>query len=157
MSEGRESVWQYPRPPRLERSNRRIRVFFDGKLLADSSRNLRVLETSHPPTYYVPRADIAEGYLLPHPRKTICEWKGQAKYYTIESEGRSAEAAAWEYPDPSPPYRELRDHVAFYAGAMDGCYVDEEKVDAQAGSFYGGWITSEIEGPFKGGPGTMGW
>jgi uncharacterized protein (DUF427 family) len=157
MSEGRESVWEYPRPPRLERSKRRIRVYFDGELIADSSRTLRVLETSHPPTYYIPKEDINQERLRGHPKRTLCEFKGQAKYYTLESEGKSAEAAAWEYPEPPERYRELTGHIAFYAGAVDECYVDDEQVDAQAGSFYGGWITSDIEGPFKGGPGTMGW
>lgn len=157
MSEDRESVWDYPRPPRLEESSRRVRVYFDGELLADSDRVLRVLETSHPPTYYVPAEHVKREMLFPHPKRTTCEWKGEAKYYTIEGSGRRAEAAVWEYPEPRERYAELKGHFAFYAGAMDACYVDEEKVDAQAGSFYGGWITSDIEGPFKGGPGTMGW
>lgn len=157
MSEGRESVWDYPRPPRLEHSSRRIRVYFDGELIADTNRALRMLETSHPPTYYVPEGDLKHERLVPHPKNTICEWKGQAKYYTIEGSGKRAEAAVWEYPEPTERYQELRGHFAFYAGSMDACYVDEEKVDAQGGSFYGGWITSDIEGPFKGGPGTMGW
>jgi len=157
MRDGRESVWSYPRPPRVERSNRRIRVYFDGELIADTTRALRVLETSHPPTYYIPKEDIRQELLTPHERRTMCEWKGEAKYYSIESRGNHAEAAVWEYREPGDEYQELKGHLAFYASAVVACYVDEERVDAQAGTFYGGWITSDIEGPFKGGPGTRGW
>lgn len=95
--------------------------------------------------------------LVPHPRRTRCEWKGEAEYFTVEGETRSAEAGAWEYATPSKGFEALRGHLAFYSGGMDACYVDEERVDPQAGRFYGGWITSDIKGPFKGGPGTMGW
>lgn len=153
----KESVWDYPRPPRVEQSLKRIRIYFDGKLLADSKDVLRVLETSHPPTYYIPRSDILEELLERHPKRTFCEFKGEATYYTVRGPHQSAEAAAWEYPRPRKGYEPLVDHLAFYAASMERCFVDDEQVDPQEGSFYGGWITSEIEGPFKGGPGTWGW
>ncbi|MFW6216013.1 MAG: DUF427 domain-containing protein [Alkalispirochaetaceae bacterium] len=153
----KESVWDYPRPPRVEPSGKRIRIYFDGILLADSTATLRVLETSHPPTYYIPRSDIITDRLESHPKRTYCEFKGEAHYYTVTGSGPPAEAAAWEYPSPRRGYEALKDHLAFYAAAMDECYVGEELVDPQEGSFYGGWITSEVEGPFKGGAGTWGW
>jgi uncharacterized protein (DUF427 family) len=153
-----ESVWDYPRPPRLEPTTRRIRVVFDGTTIVDSRRALRLLETSHPPTYYIPRSDVREGHLrATEGGRTFCEWKGQASYFDVVSGDRVAPRAAWVYPDPVAAYAALRDHVAFYPDPMDACFVDDERVAAQSGSFYGGWITSDIVGPFKGGPGTAGW
>jgi uncharacterized protein (DUF427 family) len=152
-----ESVWDYPRPPEVKPSDRRVRVEFGGTTIADSRRALRVLETSHPPTWYIPKEDIADGVLVPHAKRTICEFKGRARYYTVVAADARAEAAAWEYASPQPGFERLAGHVAFYAAAMDRCLVDDEVVDAQAGSFYGGWITSDVTGPFKGAPGTMGW
>jgi uncharacterized protein (DUF427 family) len=154
---GQESVWDYPRPPRLEDSESRVKVVFGGVTLAYTRRAKRVLETSHPPVYYVPPEDIRAEHLRPSDGSSFCEWKGRARYYDILTDERSEERAAWYYPDPVPAYRELKDHVAFYPSKMDACWVDGEKVEAQPGDFYGGWITAEIVGPFKGGPGTWGW
>ena len=163
----RESVWDYPRPPRVEASGRRVRVVFAGLTIADSSRALRVLETSHPPVYYVPLEDVAAGVLVPARKRTWCEFKGEAAYFDVVAGGdavngdssgvRVAAGAAWHYPHPANGYEALAGHVAFYPGRMDACFVDDEQVQPQKGDFYGGWITAEIEGPFKGGPGTRGW
>lgn len=153
----KESVWDYPRPPALERSRERVRVVFGGRTIADTTRAYRVLETSHPPTYYIPRADIDEDALEPTRGSTFCEFKGRASYFDVVFGDKRAPGAAWIYPAPTGPYREIADAVSFYPALMDACYVGDEQVDAQAGSYYGGWITSRIEGPFKGGPGTAGW
>ncbi|ACL24649.1 DUF427 domain-containing protein [Chloroflexus aggregans] len=154
---GQESVWDYPRPPRLEPTTRRIRVVFAGITLVDSRRALRVLETSHPPVYYVPPEDVQMTFLRPNPARSFCEFKGVAMYYDVVVGERIAREAAWSYPDPTPAFTPLRGYLAFYAGPMDACYVDDELVTPQPGGFYGGWITSDIVGPFKGGPGTWGW
>ena len=127
------------------------------RMIAESTRAKRVLETSHPPVYYLPLEDVATGVLAPTSRTTICEFKGRARYYTVHGGDRVEENAAWSYPLPAPGFEALADHVAFYPGRMDECTIDGERVRAQAGDFYGGWITSDIEGPFKGEPGTSGW
>ena len=152
-----ESVWDYPRPPAIERSGERVRVVFAGKTIADTTKAMRILETSHPPTYYIPRDDIDPEVLEPARGSTFCEFKGRASYYDLQVGDKRAEGAAWIYPAPTAPYREISDSVAFYPGLMDACYVDDEQIQAQAGSYYGGWITSNIKGPFKGGAGTGGW
>ena len=160
-----ESVWDYPRPPRLEKAARRIRVVQAGVLIADTRDALRVLETSHPPVYYIPPRDVAMRYLEKMPRKTsYCEFKGNATYWTVDLAGapsgegpKRVEAAAWSYERPTPAFAALQDHLAFYASRMGECWVDDERVVAQPGDFYGGWITREIRGPFKGAPGTLGW
>lgn len=152
-----ESVWNYPRPPAVEPVGDEISVEFAGRRIARTERAVRVLETSHPPAYYVPIDDVADGVLRANPKRTLCEYKGQARYYDVVADDRTAPAAAWEYADPRPGYEELRGRVSFYAGAMDACFVAGERANAQAGDFYGGWITSWIEGPFKGGAGTRGW
>ena len=154
-----ESVWSYPRPPRVEPSGRCVRVVLGGSVIARSTRAHRVLETSHPPVYYVPLEDVAPGALeRSSGRGSFCEWKGAATYFdVIGGDGRRAEAAAWAYTDPVPAFETIRDAVAFYPGRMDECTLDGALVEAQPGGFYGGWITSEIVGPFKGGPGTRGW
>jgi uncharacterized protein (DUF427 family) len=154
---GQESVWDYPRPPRLEDSEKRIKVVFGGVTLAYTTRAKRVLETSHPPVYYIPPEDIRMEHLSPAGGESFCEWKGVASYYDIEADGRNERRAAWSYPSPIPAYASLKDYVAFYPSLMDACWVDGEKVRAQEGDFYGGWITPEVVGPFKGGPGTLGW
>jgi len=154
---GQESVWDYPRPPRLENSNRRIQVVFGGVTLADTRRASRVLETSHPPVYYIPPEDVLTECLTRAPGESYCEWKGLASYYTIAIGDKRAENAAWFYPDPTPAFAALKNYVAFYPGRMDACFVDAERVLSQPGEFYGGWITSEIVGPFKGEAGTLGW
>lgn len=154
----KESVWDYPRPPRMELSPKRVRVEFAGIVIADSTRAYRILETSHPPVYYLPPEDISMKYLKAVPSySTFCEWKGAATYWTIEVSGKRSEQVAWSYAAPAAPYQALKNHLAFYASRVDGCYVDDEKVMAQAGDFYGGWITADIVGPFKGGKGTAGW
>ena len=152
-----ESVWDYPRPPRVEPSTRRIRVVLGDVTVADTTRAFRVLETSHPPGYYIPPGDVLSEYLRPSRRRTYCEFKGQASYYDLVVGERVVRDAAWYYPDPAPGYEVIRAHLAFYPGRVDACFVDEEQVAAQEGDFYGGWLTADIVGPFKGGPGTAGW
>lgn len=152
-----ESVWDYPRPPRLERTDARIQVVFNGTSIVDTTQAYRVLETSHPPVYYVPPSDIADGVLQETARTSHCEFKGRARYYDVAVNDKRAEQAAWAYPNPTARFQEMAEYVAFYAHQMEACYVGDEQVDAQQGSFYGGWITSRVVGPFKGGPGTIGW
>jgi uncharacterized protein (DUF427 family) len=153
-----EHVWEYPRPPAVVPCERRVRVEFGGELLADSTRALRVLETSHPPTVYVPSADVRGDLLAAsRARSTWCEFKGAARYLDATVGGRRVRAVAWTYPDPSPGYEALRDHIAFYPGRVDAAWMDDERVQAQEGDFYGGWITADLVGPFKGPPGTLGW
>jgi uncharacterized protein (DUF427 family) len=152
-----ERVADYPRPPRLEPSTRRVRIVLGGETIADTTAAFRVLETTHPPSWYLPPAAFAPGVLRPAPGQSFCEWKGVARYWTLAAGGRVADRAGWSYPAPTGAFGPIRDHVAVYAGAMDSCFVDDEKVTPQPGGFYGGWITSDVEGPFKGGPGTAGW
>ncbi|MEP6842664.1 MAG: DUF427 domain-containing protein [Pseudolysinimonas sp.] len=154
---GQESVWDYPRPPRVQPSAERVVVRFGGEVVADTVASLRVLETSHPPAYYLPRDAFAEGVLLPAPGLSYCEFKGEAHYLSIAAGGDLIESAAWFYPEPQVGYERLRDYVSLYPGRMDACLVDGELVEPQAGGFYGGWITSRIVGPFKGDPGTEDW
>lgn len=154
---GQESVWNYPRPPRLERVSRRLRVVFAGATVADTVAGYRVLETSHPPTYYLPPGDVADGVLGPPIMAGICEWKGRAVLHDVLAGGHRAPGAAWAYPEPTPDFTAIAGYIAFYAGAMEACFVDDVTVEPQPGGFYGGWITPEVVGPFKGGPGSMGW
>ncbi|WP_435011197.1 DUF427 domain-containing protein [Tundrisphaera lichenicola] len=154
---GQESVWDYPRPPRLEPSTRLIRVTFNGEVIAETERSFRVLETSHPPVYYIPPEDIRAKCLVRSSRSTFCEFKGRARYHTLSVGERRSPDAAWSYPDPSRAFEAIRDHLAFYSSRVDECTVAGEVVQSQPGDFYGGWITSEIVGPFKGDPGTWGW
>jgi uncharacterized protein (DUF427 family) len=161
-----ESVWDYPRPPRLEPTASLIRIVHCGVLIAETTRALRILETSHPPVYYIPPADIALRYLrIADRRSSFCEFKGAASYWSIDvstalekpTKSAVSQDAAWSYAHPSRTYAALADHLAFYASRVDECTVDGERVTAQPGDFYGGWITSRITGPFKGPPGTLGW
>ena len=152
-----ESVWDSPRPPRLEPSPRRVRVLVAGELLVDTTRALRLLETSHPPSWYVPPADVAFEHLREGRGESFCEWKGVARYWDVVVGAERRAGAAWSYPTPSPRYAALKDHLAFYAGRVDECWVDDERVTPQPGGFYGGWVTADVVGPFKGGPGTLGW
>ncbi|MGK7917889.1 MAG: DUF427 domain-containing protein [Prochloraceae cyanobacterium] len=152
-----ESVWDYPRPPRVEPSDKHIKVIFNGVKIADSQRTQRVLETSHPPIYYIPPEDIKTEYLRLTQGQSFCEWKGQASYYTIVVGDKQAANAAWYYPNPTPAFASIENYVAFYPSRMDACYVNDEQVKSQPGDFYGGWITKDIVGPFKGGAGTWGW
>lgn len=153
----KESVWSYPRPPRVEPSRRHVVIEVGGRTLADTRGAWRVLETSHPPTWYLPPADVATDLLRPADRRTICEFKGQARYIDIVLPDRTIALAGWCYPDPRHGFEDIADCYCFYPSKMDACFVDGERVRAQDGDFYGGWITSELEGPFKGAPGTMGW
>ena len=154
---GQESVWDYPRPPRLEATDKRVQVFFNGEQIAETRGAKRVLETSHPPTYYIPPEDVRLATLIASDRRTFCEFKGSALYYTLVDGDQRSVDAAWSYPDPTPEFEAIRDHVAFYPSRVQSCYVDGERVVAQEGDFYGGWITPEIVGPFKGAAGTWGW
>ena len=154
---GQESVWDYPRPPRLEASHARVVIEFGGVRIVDTTRSLRILETSHPPVHYVPLDAVADGVLERTERESYCEWKGTALYYDVVSPKRREPAAAWGYPAPVPAYAALTGYVAFYPTRMDACSLDGERVVAQDGDFYGGWRTSRVVGPFKGGPGTWGW
>ena len=154
---GQESVWDYPRPPRVEAVTKRVRVVFDHVTVADSVKARRVLETSHPPVYYLPQSDILMNYLTQTERTTFCEFKGAARYWKLRVGDREVQNVAWSYPNPARGFESVRDHLAFYPSKVDACYVGEERVQAQAGDFYGGWITENIVGPFKGGPGTFGW
>ena len=154
---GQESVWDYPRPPRLEQSNKRIQIIFNGVTIADTNRAYRVLETSHPPVYYLPPEDIEMQYLVKGNGRSLCEWKGQAGYYSLSVNGKDAINVGWYYANPTAAFAAIKNHVAFYPAPMDICLVDGETVTPQPGRFYGGWITKDIVGPFKGEPGTMGW
>ena len=153
-----ERVWDYPRPPAVVPCARRVRVELGGEILADSVSALRVLETRHPPTVYVPGADIRSGVLVESSaRSTWCEFKGAARYLDAVVGGRRVVAVGWTYETPSPDYQSLRGHVAFYPGRVDGAWMDDERIEAQNSDFYGGWITADLIGPFKGPPGTLGW
>lgn len=154
---GQESVWDYPRPPKVESSSRHIQVVFNNITIADSRQTIRVLETSHPPAYYIPLEDVQQEYLKPVQRSTFCEWKGVAQYFDVVVGDRTAANAVWRYPQPTERFAAIHNCIALYPGKMDACYVDAEKVQAQPGDFYGGWITRDIVGPFKGGRGTWGW
>ncbi|MGB5709767.1 MAG: DUF427 domain-containing protein [Waterburya sp.] len=176
---GQESVWDYPRPPRLERclyttrvqcakryplgrlasqSPKQIKVVFNEMTIADSCNTYRVLETSHPPVYYIPPEDIQMEYLeAVNFGRTFCEWKGLAAYYNLNVKNQKVINAAWYYPQPTTAFLPIKDYVAFYPSKMDACYVDGELVKAQAGNLYGGWITQDIVGPFKGEAGSQGW
>lgn len=154
---GQESVWDYPRPPRVEPSSRRVVIVLGGQVILDTDRAIRVLETSHPPSWYLPRADFVPGALQPGAGTSYCEFKGSAVYWDVIGGGVRMPAAAWSYPDPTAGFEGLIDHIALYPGRMDRCTIDGEEVRAQEGSFYGGWVTSDVVGPFKGGPGTAGW
>ncbi len=154
---GQESVWDYPRPPRVDPSDEVVEVRLGGRVVARSTRTLRVLETSHPPTYYLPEDDVEPGVLRPVEGHTFCEWKGVASYYDLVAGDVVAERAAWTYRSPTPGTEALRGYVAVMPGAVDECTVDGEVVRPQEGGFYGGWVTSRVVGPFKGGPGSWGW
>lgn len=154
---GQESAWDYPRPPRVEPSPSHVTVTFGGVVIADTVRAVRVLETSQPPAFYLPADDVDLDRLRPSRRRTACEWKGIATYHDVVVGDRVARDAAWSYPEPRPGYEAIAGHLAFYPQLMDECRVDGEAVQANEGDFYGGWITSKVVGPFKGGPGSRGW
>ena len=152
-----ESVWDYPRPPRLESTTQRIEIELGGRVVASTTEGWRVLETSHPPTYYVPRTAFLPGVLRPSAGASWCEWKGRASYFDLVVDDVVARSAAWTYPHPTAGFRALADAIAVMPSAVDRCTVDGETVRPQPGGFYGGWITRGVVGPFKGDPGTLGW
>ena len=154
---GQESVWDYPRPPRVEPSCENVQVWLGGVRIAASTRSLRVLETSHPPAYYLPADDFGPGVLRATEGSSWCEFKGRAAYFDVHGGDVVARRAAWTYPDPSPGFEAIAGYVAVMPAAMDRCTVDDEVVRAQEGGFYGGWITARVAGPFKGVPGSSGW
>jgi uncharacterized protein (DUF427 family) len=154
---GQESVWDYPRPPRLEPVNKKITIACNGVTICETHQAQRVLETSHPPSYYLPPADIQMQYLQISPQSSFCEWKGRAIYYTLTVGDKQLVNVAWAYPEPTANFAAIKDYLAFYAYPMDACYVGEDLVTPQPGNFYGGWITPDIVGPFKGEPNSWGW
>jgi uncharacterized protein (DUF427 family) len=154
---GQESVWDYPRPPALERSHEHVVVEFAGEVVADTRGAWRVLETSHPPTYYIPREDVRTDLLAANHRRTVCEYKGEASYADLVVGDRRVPDACWWYEHPTPRFQAMAGAIAFYPSRVDACRVDGEVARSSGGDFYGGWITSRVAGPFKGGPGTMWW
>ena len=150
-------MWDYPRPPRAEREPRRATVTHRGVVLVETDDVVRVLETSHPPTYYLPRTAFAEGVLRTAARRTVCEWKGSARYVDVVVPGATLADVGWWYPDPDPRYPELLDRVALYPAPFDRILLGGEQISPQPGGFYGGWVTADVVGPFKGGPGSRGW
>jgi uncharacterized protein (DUF427 family) len=154
---GQESVWDYPRPPRLEAVRRQVEVIHGGQTIALSLEALRVLETSHPPVYYLPRDSVVPGVLVPTGRTSVCEFKGVASYFTVVMGSAVAPDAAWSYEQPAPGYEAMAGYVSFYPEQVEVCLIDGEYVQGQPGGFYGGWVTGEIVGPFKGAPGSEGW
>lgn len=154
---GQESVWDYPRPPRVEPVTARVRVEFAGRTIADTTRALRVCETASPPCYYIRPADILMDHLEPSERTSFCEWKGTASYRSVRVGDRHAKDSAWSYPDPDDGFEAIRDYIAFYPRRMDGCWIGAERVTPQPGFYYGGWVTPNLIGPFKGVPGSEGW
>ncbi|MEL7221178.1 MAG: DUF427 domain-containing protein [Bacteroidota bacterium] len=155
---GQESVWDYPRPPKLEAVRKHLRVWWKDELIADSNQTYRVLETSHPPVYYFPTADIKMDLLEQDDGgRSFCEWKGIASYWHIITPKGNSLKAGWSYEAPSARFADIAGYIAFYPSRVSKCTVDDELVQAQAGDFYGGWITKNIVGPFKGEPGTWGW
>ena len=154
---GQESVWAFPRPARAEPTLLHLREEFGGKVLADTRRGFRVIETSLPPSYYFPPADVDASCLRAVQAGSLCEWKGAASYFDVVAGGRTAQAAAWTYRDPTEDFLPMKDFIAFYCRPMDACWVGEEQARPQEGRFYGGWITSHVAGPFKGPAGTQYW
>ncbi|ROP47915.1 DUF427 domain-containing protein [Streptomyces sp. PanSC9] len=152
-----ESVWDYPRPPAIQEDDRRVTVECSGEKVADTVRAVRVLETSHPPVFYIPAADVRTDLLQAASGRTLCEWKGTAVYWDLCLADEVRARAVWSYPQPRVPYGVLAGRFAFYPSRVDSCTVAGEAVRAQEGDFYGGWITGEVRGPFKGGPGTRFW
>jgi len=154
---GQESVWDYPRPPHLEKTSKHLKIIFNNTIIAETNRAFRVLETSHPPVYYFPPEDVQMKFLNEASNSSFCEWKGRAGYYSLQVSEKRVENAAWFYTNPTESFAEIKNYIAFYPSKMDACYVNDESVETQEGDFYGGWITKDIVGPFKGGAGTRGW
>jgi uncharacterized protein (DUF427 family) len=157
VAPGQESVWDYPRPPRVELDMRLFRVALRGTVVAETRRAIRILETASPPTIYFPPDDVRLDLLTPDGHETVCEWKGIAEHFDLTVSGTKSPRAAWSYATPNRGYEQIAGYFAFYPGRVDEASVDGEQVRAQAGGYYGGWISNEIVGPFKGDPGTGGW
>ena len=157
LKRGQEWVWDYPRPPKLELFHSRIEIEFNGIRLVEADQAWRLLETSHPPVYYIAPEYVKMEYLKPAGYASYCEWKGTASYYNISVAEKEVANAVWTYPKPIMAFKPIKNHFAFYAHFMDFCTVNGESVTPQPGKFYGGWITSNIIGPFKGEPGSRGW
>jgi uncharacterized protein (DUF427 family) len=153
---GQTSVWDFPRPPQIALDAREVVIRWGDVEVARTRRAVRVLETSHPPSFYLPWSDVARHLLQSAPGNSMCEWKGPARYWTLSDGERQLPAVAWSYPQPMAGAEALADCVAFYPALLD-CRVDGAKVLSQPGGFYGGWITPELVGPFKGAPGSQGW
>ena len=153
---GQESAWDYPRPPKLEAAEHVLRVEFGGVIIAETTSGLRVLETSHPPTYYFPIDDIEMRYLRKGTARSFCEFKGRAVYWDLRVGKHESLNAAWSYPRPARSFEALANPVAFFPRRVDACFVDGQRAEPQAGGFYGGWITPHVSGPFKGG-GSENW
>jgi uncharacterized protein (DUF427 family) len=152
-----ESVWDFPRPAIAGAFTSHLKIIHRGIVIAETRSSVRTLETSHPPSYYFPRADVDMALLSASTNSSFCEWKGQASYFDVTVKGETFTAVAWSYPNPTQPFLKLRSHIAFYAAPFDGCFVDGEPAVPQPGGFYGGWITSKLAGPFKGIPGSRFW
>ncbi|KTR04154.1 hypothetical protein NS365_15860 [Aureimonas ureilytica] len=157
ITEGQESVWSFPRPAIAQPTKAHIVIEHRGRRIADSRRAIRTLETSHPPSYYIPSEDIEPGLLRRSQGRSVCEWKGEAVYWDVVMEGQTLERVGWSYPAPTPAFAILKDYIAFYARPFDRCSVDGQIVTPQPGGFYGGWITDGFAGPFKGVAGSAGW
>ncbi len=157
VAPGQESVWNYPRPAIAESTCRHVRIEHRGIVIAETRRPVRTLETSHPPSWYIPPDDVTQRVLRRSDRRSFCEWKGEAINWHVDLGDTVLRDVAWSYPNPTPAFAALRDHLAFYAAPFDRCTVDGEVVRPQPGGFYGGWITADLAGPFKGIPGSMGW
>lgn len=154
---GEESVWDYPRPPALELFKGSVEVNHAGQNIVRTDAAIRILETSHPPVFYLPLTDVNREFLKESEHRSFCEWKGKAQYFHLVIGGELIRNAAWFYPEPKESYAALKNHVAIYPSKVDECLVNGEKAKAQEGDFYGGWITKNIAGPFKGSPGSFGW
>lgn len=155
-AEGQESVWDYPRPPRVDEDRRLVRVSLRDTVIADTRRAIRVLETASPPVFYLPPDDVRTEHLFEGTRESFCEWKGRAKYWSVRLGDYVLENVAWSYPEPLPGFERITGYLSFFPSRLT-CTVDGERVEPQPGDFYGGWVTSEIVGPFKGAPGTEWW
>ncbi len=154
---GQESVWDFPRPPRIESEPRTLRVEHAGVVVAESRAALRILETAGAPTLYLPLTDVDESRLVPSSAESFCEWKGRARHFDVRIADAVGPEAAWSYPDPYPEFEPLRDWLAFHPGRLDGCWLGDVRATPQPGGYYGGWVTPNLAGPIKGGPDSGSW
>ncbi|WP_421765424.1 DUF427 domain-containing protein [Ekhidna sp.] len=154
---GQESVWDYPRPPAIEQYSKHIRIVFNETIILDTNHSFRILETSHPPSYYLPKSSFKKGVLIKTAKTSFCEFKGRAHYYNIVLDNQIVKDAAWGYDSPNHRYGAIKNHICVYAKLMEACFINHERVTPQPGGFYGGWITKNVVGPFKGVPNSWGW